>query len=50
MRICTQTELENLPQLDWSFVAPLLQADARSAIERASSHCIAMSASRWRIT
>ena len=34
MRTCTQTELENFPQLDWSDVAPLTQADVRSALER----------------
>jgi len=34
MRTCTQTELENFPQLDWSDVAPLMQADVRCTIER----------------
>jgi FO synthase subunit 2 len=34
MRICTQTELENFPQLDWSDIASRMQADVRSAIER----------------
>src|SRR5438045_5155784 len=34
MRTCTQSELENCPQLDWSDAAPLMQAEARSAIER----------------
>ena len=34
MRTCTQSELENFPQLDWSDAAPLMQAEARSAIER----------------
>jgi 7,8-didemethyl-8-hydroxy-5-deazariboflavin synthase CofH subunit len=34
MRICTQTELEAFPQLDWSDVAPLMRSAAGSAIER----------------
>ena len=34
MRICSQSELENFPQLDWSDVAPLMQPDDRAAIER----------------
>jgi 7,8-didemethyl-8-hydroxy-5-deazariboflavin synthase CofH subunit len=34
MRTCTQSELENLPQLDWTDVAPLMEADVRSAVER----------------
>jgi 7,8-didemethyl-8-hydroxy-5-deazariboflavin synthase CofH subunit len=34
MRSCSQLELENFPQLDWSDVAPLMQLDVRNAIER----------------
>jgi FO synthase len=34
MRACTQTQLENFPQLDWADVAPFMQADVRSTIER----------------
>jgi FO synthase len=34
MRSCTQTELENFPQLDWSDVAPLVESSTRAAIER----------------
>ena len=34
MRTCTQSELENFPQLEWSDVAPLMQSEVRSAIER----------------
>src|SRR5713226_5293166 len=34
MRACTQTELENFPQLDWSDIASHMQANVRSAIER----------------
>ena len=34
LRTCTQTELENFPQLDWLEIAPLIQSDARAAIER----------------
>ena len=34
MRTCTQTELENFPQLDWCDVAPLMQSSTRAAIER----------------
>jgi 7,8-didemethyl-8-hydroxy-5-deazariboflavin synthase CofH subunit len=34
MRTCTQVELETFPQLDWSEIAPRMQPDVRSAIER----------------
>jgi len=34
MRLCTQSELENFPQLDWSDVARLMQPAARAAVER----------------
>src|SRR5438552_1853262 len=34
MRTCTQSELENFAQLDWSDVAPLMQAEVRHAIEQ----------------
>lgn len=34
MRTCTQSELENFLQLEWSGVAPLVQADVRRAVER----------------
>src|SRR5437764_9017366 len=34
MRTCTQAELENFPQLDWSDVALLMQHGVRTAIER----------------
>jgi 7,8-didemethyl-8-hydroxy-5-deazariboflavin synthase CofH subunit len=34
MRKCTQSELENFPQLDWSDVAPRMQPDVRRAVER----------------
>ena len=33
-RICTQSELENFPQLEWSDVAPQMRPEARAAIER----------------
>lgn len=34
MRTCTNSELENFPQLDWPNVAPRMQAEVRSAVER----------------
>jgi FO synthase len=34
MRTCTNAELENFPQLDWSDVAPRLQPRIRAALER----------------
>ena len=34
LRTRTETELESFPQLDWAAVAPLIQSDARAAIER----------------
>jgi 7,8-didemethyl-8-hydroxy-5-deazariboflavin synthase CofH subunit len=34
LRTCTQTELENFPQLDWPEIAPLIQDEARAAIEQ----------------
>lgn len=33
-RICTQSELENFPQLEWAGVAPQMKLEARTAIER----------------
>jgi 7,8-didemethyl-8-hydroxy-5-deazariboflavin synthase CofH subunit len=34
MRTCTNSELETFPQLDWTDVAPRLQPEFRSALER----------------
>ncbi len=34
MRTCTQTELQNFPQLDWSDAAPLMQKKIRGEVER----------------
>jgi FO synthase len=34
MRTCTNSELENFPQLDWMDIAPLVQQEFRSALER----------------
>ena len=34
MRTCTNSELENFPQLDWTEIAPRLQPQFRSALER----------------
>ncbi len=34
MRTCTQTELQNFPQLDWSDAAPLMQEKIRGEVER----------------
>src|SRR5258708_3216009 len=34
MRVCTQSELETFPQLDWLDIAPLMQPGARCAVER----------------
>jgi 7,8-didemethyl-8-hydroxy-5-deazariboflavin synthase CofH subunit len=33
VRACTQTELENFPQMEWADVAPLMQPVVRQAIE-----------------
>src|SRR5438045_3861292 len=33
-RICTQSELENFPQLEWADVAPQMRREARATIER----------------
>ena len=34
MRICSHSELENFPQLDWPAVAPHMQPDLRASVER----------------
>jgi 7,8-didemethyl-8-hydroxy-5-deazariboflavin synthase CofH subunit len=34
MRTCTNAELENFPQLDWSDIAPQMQPEFRGAVER----------------
>ncbi len=34
MRTCTNSELENFPQLDWTDIASLLQPEFRGALER----------------
>lgn len=34
MRTCTNSELENFPQLDWTDIASLLQPEFRNALER----------------
>ena len=33
-RICTQSELENFPQLEWTDIAPQMQPESRAVIER----------------
>ena len=35
MRTCTNAELEKFPQLDWLDLAPRMQPEIRSAVERA---------------
>ena len=48
-RICTQSELENFPQLEWADVAPQMRREARATIERVleTQDCGALDREDW---